>query len=234
MSATIDVRRARQRFVTELPGIVSRHSLSFGAHYDPANISFGLLLAHNEDVISAGHGFTAHPHRDLEIVTWVLAGELLHSDDQGHTALITPGTAQRVSAGRGIVHAERSSPAGPVHLVQMWVRPQDAGQPPGYAQRDLTAELVRGGLVPVASGRGHDALAIGQRDAVLWAARLAPGERLTLPEAPWVHLFVATGQLDLEQAGALAAGDAVRLSAAGGAAVVAKEPAEILVWEMHR
>jgi hypothetical protein len=118
----------------------------------------------------------------------------------------------------------------------MWVVPDEPGGTPGYAQREIDAELLSGALVPVASGRpehGDSAIRIANRDATLHAARLEPGRAVTLPDAPYLHLFVARGAVELEGAGALDAGDAVRFTATGGHRVTATEAAEILVWEMH-
>ena len=230
------MRRAADRFSTRMDWLDSRHSFSFGPHYDPSNTHFGLLLVSNDDVVAPGGGFSTHPHRDMEIVTWVLDGELAHQDSHGHSGLITPGLAQRMSAGSGMLHSEINA-AGetPVRFVQMWVVPDTESVRPSYDQLDVSEALDRGGLVPVASGRGHDAaISIRQEGAVLWAARLQPGDAVALPDAPYVHLFVARGAVSLEGAGELLRGDAVRLTAAGGPAVTASEPAEVLVWEMER
>ena len=230
----IDVRRAADRRVSSTSWLDSRHSFSFGRHYDADNTGFGLLLVSNDDVVAPGSGFSTHPHRDMEIVTWVLSGELVHQDSRGHHGLIVPGLAQRMSAGSGMLHSEMNATAtAPVHFVQMWVLPDSQGLAPTYQQLDVSAELDRGGLVPVASGRGHDAaIAIRQQGAVLWAARLAEGESVELPDAPHVHVYVAAGAVALEGAGDLAAGDAVRLTAAGGPLVTATQAGELLVWEM--
>ncbi|MFI5041955.1 MAG: pirin family protein, partial [Acidimicrobiales bacterium] len=195
----VDVRRSRERMATRIGWLDSRHSFSFGPHHEPANTHFGVLLVNNDDRVRAGAGFETHPHRDMEIVTWVLAGELEHADSQGNRGSIYPGLAQRMTAGTGIWHSEKNlSAADDVHFVQMWVVPDVTRADPGYQQLDINGELGRGGLVPVASGRGHDsAISIRQRGAVLWAARLAPREAVTLPDAPFVHLFVARGSADL-------------------------------------
>ncbi|MCW2601731.1 MAG: putative Quercetin 2,3-dioxygenase [Frankiales bacterium] len=231
---SIDVRRAADRFNTRIDWLDSRHSFSFGRHYDPANTHFGLLLVSNDDVVAPGSGFSTHPHRDMEIVTWVLEGQLAHQDSHGHSGLITPGLAQRMSAGSGTLHSEINAAGdSPVRFVQMWVMPDTESVTPSYDQLDITAELSQGGLVPVASGRGHDAaISIRQEGAVLWAARLQPGELVQLPDAPYMHVFVAKGPVALEGAGDLAQGDAVRLTGAGGPTVVAHAASEILVWEM--
>jgi len=242
----LDVRRADRRFATCLDWLDSKHSFSFGPHYDPRNTHFGLLLVSNDDVVRPGTGFETHPHRDMEIVTWVLEGSLVHQDSEGHSGVIYPGLAQRMSAGTGILHSEKNDSwrlqggpqhSDPVHFVQMWVVPDQAKIAPGYQQLDISAELDHGGLVTVASGRPEhcdaSAIQIRQRHAALFAARLALGESVALPAAPFVHLYLARGAVDLEGAGRIGAGDAVRITAAEGQRLTAVEPAEVLVWEMH-
>ena len=242
----IDIRRADDRFKTRIAWLDSKHSFSFSRHWDPANTHHGLLLVNNDDVVLPGTGFETHPHRDMEIVTWVLQGSLVHQDSTGHTGVIYPGLAQRMSAGTGILHSEKNDSwtvgggprhTDPVHFVQMWVVPDEAGITPGYEQLEIEDELLRGGLVPVASGMakhdGASAIRIRNRYAALHAARLDVDQTVELPEAPFLHLFVPRGTIDLEAAGTLAAGDAVRFTATGGQRVTALEPAEILVWEMH-
>lgn len=232
--STTDIRRSDQRFATRAGWLDSRHSFSFGPHRDPANQYFGMLLVNNDDRVAAGTGFETHPHRDMEIVTWVLDGELEHKDSQGNRGLIYPGLAQRMTAGTGIWHSEKNlSVDTDVHFVQMWVVPDTERVDPGYQQLDINDELARGGLVPVASGRGHDAaIAVRQRGAVLWAGRLAADETLSLPDAPYVHLFLARGSAELEGT-SLLAGDSARLTGAGGPRLSAgTEGAEVLVWEM--
>jgi quercetin 2,3-dioxygenase len=245
LTPEIDVRRAADRMKSRFDWLDSKHSFSFGQHYDPANTHHGLLLVNNDDIVDPGTGFETHPHRDMEIVTWVLQGSLVHQDSTGHNGVIYPGLAQRMSAGTGILHSEKNDSwrlAGethrdPVHFVQMWVVPDESGSAPGYEQLDITTELTRGGLVPVASGMpAHaesSAIRIGQRDAALFAARLSAGESVDLPTAPFVHLYVARSAVSLEGAGALGTGDAARITAAEGQRVTATEDAEILVWEMH-
>jgi redox-sensitive bicupin YhaK (pirin superfamily) len=181
----------------------------------------------------------------MEIVTWVLSGSLVHQDSTGRSGVLHPGLAQRMSAGTGILHSERNDayPAEPdrrpepVHFVQMWVVPDESGTVPGYEQREVGDQLLAGDLVPVASGMpAHDgaaAVRIGNRYAALHAARLVPGQSVQLPEAPYLHLFVPRGSVDVEAAGRLSVGDAVRGTATGGQRVTALEPAEVLVWEMH-
>jgi quercetin 2,3-dioxygenase len=245
LTPDIDIRRAEQRFTSNFGWLDSKHSFSFGHHQDRANTHHGLLLVNNDDIVDPGTGFETHPHQDMEIVTWVLQGSLVHQDSTGHNGVIYPGLAQRMSAGRGILHSEKNDSwrlggeahRDPVHFVQMWVVPDEANITPGYEQLEIGDELLTGGLVPVASGMdkhdGASAIRIRNRYAALHAARLQPGQSLELPEAPYLHLFVPRGAVTLEGAGELATGDAVRFTATGGQRVTATEPAEILVWEMH-
>jgi len=245
LSATVDVRRAADRFKSNFGWLDSKHSFSFGRHFSRTNTHHGLLLVNNDDVVDAGTGFDTHPHQDMEIVTWVLEGSLVHQDSTGHNGVIYPGLAQRMSAGAGILHSEKNDSwriAGdahrdPVHFVQMWVVPDEDNIAPGYEQLEIDNELLTGGLVPVASGMskhdGESAIRINNKYAALHAARLQPGQSVELPEAPFLHLFVPRGTVTLEGAGDLATGDAVRFTATGGQKVTATEPAEILVWEMH-
>jgi redox-sensitive bicupin YhaK (pirin superfamily) len=233
MAETLDIRRADERFHTNAGWLDSHHSFSFGRHYDPDNTHHGLLLVSNDDHVSAGTGFSTHPHRDMEIVTWVLSGRLEHKDSEGNHGEIYPGLAQRMSAGTGIWHSEMNPSAGEdVHFVQMWVLPDTESIRPGYEQSDINDELDGGGLVPIASGKGHDgAISVRQRDAVLWGGRLRPGEAVDVPDAGHAHLYVAAGSVDLEGAGPLATGDAVRLTGSGGPRLTAgADGAEVLIW----
>lgn len=239
----IDVRRADERFTTKIDWLDSKHSFSFGGHHDPANTHHGLLLVNNDDIVEPGTGFDTHPHQDMEIVTWVLGGALVHQDSEGHSGVIYPGLAQRMSAGTGILHSEKndtwrlSGDPEPVHFVQMWVLPDEPGIKPGYEQLEIDHELLSGGLVPVASGMDKHgdaaAIRIQNKYAALYAARLTQGQSVQLPDAPLLHLFVPRGSVTLEDTGPLTAGDAVRFTATGGQRVTAVEPAELLVWEMH-
>ncbi|GAB4589954.1 pirin family protein [Nocardia sp. NPDC127526] len=245
----IDVHRGGDRMKTRVAWLDSKHSFSFGEHYDPDNTHHGLLLVNNEDIVLPGEGFETHPHRDMEIVTWVLSGSLVHQDSLGHSGVIYPGLAQRMSAGTGILHSEKNDSwristapehEEPVHFVQMWVVPDEPGLTPGYQQLEIDDELAGGGLVTVASGlpryRDRTAIAINSSHSALHVARMAgPSEpvEVRLPEAPYLHLFVAHGEVEMEGVGPLYEGDAVRMARSGGQRITANLPSEILVWEMH-
>jgi redox-sensitive bicupin YhaK (pirin superfamily) len=231
----VDIRRSGQRFHTQTGWLDSRHSFSFSHHYDPRNMHHGLLLVHNDDIVKANSGFRTHPHRDMEIVTWVLDGELEHKDSEGNSGILYPGLAQRMSAGTGIWHSEMN-PQGDkdVHFIQMWVPPDQERIKPGYEQLDINGQLNKGELVPIASGREHQAaISIRQKGAVLWGGRLQRGDTTSVPDAPYVHVFVAKGSAELEGAGRLEAGDEVRLTAAGARRLTAggTDGAEVLIWE---
>jgi redox-sensitive bicupin YhaK (pirin superfamily) len=228
----VDIRPARSRFHTQLDWLDSWHSFSFGPHHDPSNTGHGLLLVNNDDVVRGGGGFANHGHRDMEIVTWVLDGELAHRDSTGTDGVIYPGLAQRMSAGSGIRHSEMNASAtADVHLVQMWVLPDTDGIDPGYEQRDLNDAFTGDRLVVVASGQGHGgAVSIHQRDAVFSVGRLDAGREVAVPDAPHVHVFVAIGGAVLDGV-ALATGDAARLTDASPTTLAAgPEGAEVLIW----
>lgn len=250
LTPKVDIRRSATRSRTRGGWLESHHSFSFARHQDPMNTHFGRLLVSNDDRIASGSGFDTHGHRDMEIVTWVLSGSLVHQDSEGHNGLIYPGLAQRMSAGSGILHSERNdawrdgsvqrdaTPPDPVHLVQMWVVPDDTGGDPGYEQHEIAPDELAGELVVVAGGlpRHADraAIRIRNRSSSLLASRLGPGRSVELPDAPFVHLYVPVGSVALEGEGILESGDAARISGTGGRRVTAgPDGAEILVWEMH-
>lgn len=244
--ARVEIRRAGERQHTRTEWLDSAHSFSFGHAYDPDNTHFGLLLASNEDVIAPHSGYGRHLHRDLEILTWVLTGELTHEDSGGHHGRLGPGLIQRMSAGSGIEHSERNEAAAPVHFVQMWLMPDEQGRLPDYAQADVAEQLAGGQLVPVASGlprhRGSTAIPIRQSRAGLSIARLPAGGSTMLPSAPYMHVFVSAGTVAVEGIGELGSGDAIRMRGADGqravavagpgAELVVEQGAELLVWEM--
>lgn len=229
---SIDIKRADSRFHTDIGWLDSWHSFSFGQHFDPDNQGHGQLLVLNDDRVAPGGGFGTHGHRDMEIVTWVLDGELEHRDSTGTNGVIYPGLAQRMSAGHGIRHSEMNhSSTEPVHFVQMWVVPDTNGIEPGYEQLDVSERLAEGGLVPVASGKDHEgAIHLHQKDAVLHVGKLTDGETVTLPDAPHVHVFVARGAALLDGT-PLAEGDAARLTDAGALPLTSTGASEVIVWE---
>jgi redox-sensitive bicupin YhaK (pirin superfamily) len=234
--STIELRHASDRARTHNEWLDSRHSFNFGEHVETANDGHGLLTVFNDDRVVGGGGFGAHAHRDMEIVTWVLHGRLAHKDSEGNAGELYPGLAQRMSAGSGIRHSEmNASVTDSVHFVQMWVTPDHVGGDPGYEQLDVNAMLQSGGMHPVVDGRDRvGAIRIGQRNATLWAGRLAPGERFAIPSARHVHLFVAIGEISLTGTGRMIEGAAARLTSTDSLDAVAGPPgAEVLTWVMN-
>jgi quercetin 2,3-dioxygenase len=241
LAPAIRVLRAGARLRTETSWLDSWHCFSYGRFYEPDNTHHGLLLACNDDRLRGSTGFGEHTHEEMEIVTWMVEGELEHRDSAGGGHILRPGMIRRLSAGRGIRHTEMNPAAwAPSRYIEMWVPPDTDRLQPSTEVADVGDSLAGGGLIPVASGAGHPgAVTLHQRRAVLWAGRLPPGESVILPDGPHVHLFVVLGGgvLDtggLAGTGRLDEGDSVRLVAAGSptfTAGVAGVGAEILVWE---
>lgn len=199
------------RLVTRRPDRATAHSFSFGEHYDPANVGFGPLVAHNDDRLAPGGGYPDHGHRDLEIVTWVLSGALVHTDSLGHRSVLGPGTVQVQSAGSGITHSETADPAsGPTRFVQSWVRPEAPG---GQPVRAVGPPPAGPGLRRVVGGSD---LPVGVAGASFWAGAVTGA--VTLPEAPLLHVFDAVS------------GDAWRITDEPGRELVLPEAGLLLVW----
>ena len=238
----LQLRRARDRFRTTAPGIQTSHVFSFGAHYDPEQVGHGPLVVLNEESLLAGRGFDDHPHADAEILTWIAEGSLVHSDSSGRRGVVVPGLAQRMSAGSGIVHAERNdayrtnpdAPRVPVRFVQMWLRPDEPGTAPSYGQGEVDRSELARGWSPVASGSHPDAaVGLGSAGSTLWVTVLAPGIARLLPTGPLAHLYVLRGAVDLEAVGPLGPGDSLRVTGEAALRVTARTEAELLVWTLQ-
>ena len=240
----VSLRRGADRHQTRIGWLHGRHSFDTGIDPLGADTHHGVLVVSNHDTIAPRSGFETHPHRNMEIVTWVLNGSLVHQDSEGHTGVIYPNLAQRMTAGTGIRHSEKNDQSAvnpdadrPLDLVQMWVVPDENEVAPGYEQLELDPSDIQGRLTVVASGmprhRDQAAIRIRNRYAALHVARLEPGESVTVPDAPFVHVYITRGQADLEAEGSLDAGDAARLTVAGERRISAVEASEVLIWEMH-
>jgi redox-sensitive bicupin YhaK (pirin superfamily) len=220
LQMSVEIRRGTGRFLTRGEGYFTRHSFSFGSHYDPENVAFGPLVCHDDHRLKAGAGFPDHPHRDVDIVTWVLSGSLVHQDSAGHAGVVHPGEVQVLSAGTGVVHSEVAGPEGQVRFVQAWLTPAETGTPPVYSITPVT--LIPGELTPVVT--------LGSR-ARLLVARLAAGDTVTLPDEPLQHVFVAGGALTRSSlAEPLSDGDAFRITDEPRLTVTAAVPTELMVW----
>ena len=230
----IVVQRADSRLHTNISWLDSRHSFSFGSHWDPNNTRHGLLLVNNDDVVRAGSGFDTHPHQDMEIVTWVLSGSLRHEDSMGNGAVLGPGDLQVMSAGRGLVHSEfNASAEEPCHLLQMWVFPRGKDGEPWYRDRHVAAEDRAGRLLQVVGPEGSGALESIDQDASFFVASLAEGDEVQHEVGPgrgaWLHLATGSARVNGED---LKSGDALGLRGGGQLEVVALESSELVLWEL--
>lgn len=217
--AVMDVRRAAERYPGGDPasGIESRHAFSFGPHYDPDNLRFGVMIACNEERLAPGAGFDEHPHSHTEIVTWVVEGELTHRDSTGHETRVGPGDVQRLSSAGGVRHVERNDADVPLTFVQTWLAPLSPGGDPAY-------EIVHG----IADSTPY---AVPEAGAMLHVRRLGAGERTAVPDGAYLYVHVVRGavRLDGEELGA---GDAARITDAKDMEAVGVSAAELLMWEM--
>ncbi len=183
------LRPAGERFHSQLDWLDSWHSFSFSSHYDPAWMGFGPLRVINDDTIAAGRGFGMHPHRDMEIITVMVEGELHHRDSLGHAEVLRAGEVQRMSAGTGVVHSEMNLGQAPCRLLQIWIEPSSTGIPPDYEQKPFP---LPGGWTPLLDPDRTDGAMAIHRPVQQWRARLQPGESLALPAlsgAVWLQLI---------------------------------------------
>jgi len=228
------VRKGSERGVTRVSWLDSRHTFSFGEYYDPRNTHFRTLRVINDDRVAPGGGFGTHPHRDMEILTYVLSGELEHRDSMGHGEVIRPGEWQAMHAGTGILHSEFNPSAKvPVHLLQIWVFPDRKGHAPAYQQRRFADEEKAGKWRLVASPDGRDDSLQIHQDARLYLAKLEPGQtvRHELQPGRGAFLHVATGAVT---AGGqtLAAGDAVAVEDESVIEVTGEQAGEVLLFDL--
>jgi redox-sensitive bicupin YhaK (pirin superfamily) len=230
----ITTRPAEQRGHADHGWLDSQHTFSFADYYDPANMGFRALRVINEDRVSAGRGFGTHSHRDMEIVTLVLEGELAHRDSLGHGSVIRPGELQRMTAGTGIAHSEfNPSTTEPVHLYQIWLHPERKGLEPSYEQKAFAAEETRGRWRLVASRDGRDGALTIHQDAEVLLGSLEGDEPLTHALRPARHawLQVLRGAVDLN-GHRLEAGDGAALSDEPALSLKAAGPSGLLLFDL--
>ncbi len=228
------IRRGNERGHTRLDWLDSYHTFSFDTYYDPHWMQFRSLRVLNEDVVAPGRGFGMHPHRNMEILTYLLSGALAHRDSLGNGSVIHPGEIQRMTAGTGIAHSEfNASDSEPVHLLQIWIFPERKDLTPGYEQRRLDRDAMRGRLLRLAGPPGEGAAVSIHQDAHLYASLLEPGQHVTHSFAPDRHgwLQVARGQLECN-GHSLEAGDGAALSQETQITIKARTPAEILLFDL--
>ena len=231
-----EIRRSSERGLADHGWLRSFHTFSFADYYDPQHMGVGPLRVINEDRVQAGAGFGSHGHRDMEILSYVLEGELAHQDSMGNGSVIRPGDVQRMSAGTGVRHSEfNGSQEHPVHFLQIWIEPQQRGIEPGYEEQHFSAADKRGRLRLIASpDRAAGSLLIHQ-DARVYAGLLDGAERAQLALGPerQAYVHVARGSLEVNGT-ALAAGDALRLQPAQPLELAQGRDAEVLVFDLPR
>ena len=230
----ITVRRSEERGHASYDWLDTYHTFSFDTYYDAQWMGFRALRVINEDRVAAGAGFPTHPHRDMEILTWVLEGALEHRDSMGNGSVIRPGELQRMSAGTGITHSEANPSAEePVHLLQIWILPEKKGLKPEYEQTAFPGPELRGRLRLVASPDGQEGSLTIHQDAMLRVGRLAPGEVLAqaMDPARYGWLQVARGAVNLNGQ-PLRQGDGAAVSQEARLEIEGVEPAEILLFDL--
>ena len=212
----------------------SHHSFSFAGYHDPRHMGFGPLRVINEDRVQPGRGFDTHGHRDMEIISVVLSGELAHQDSMGNGAVIRPGEIQRLTAGPGVTHSEfNPSDTEGVHFLQIWIEPERRGLEPGYAQAAVDPAARRGRLALMAGPRGGDAAVSIHQDARLWGGDFDGDERASLHLATGRrgYVFLARGTL-IVNGHALAAGDALLLEREHEVSLSGGRDAQVLVFDL--
>jgi redox-sensitive bicupin YhaK (pirin superfamily) len=229
----ITIRKAAERGHFDFGWLDTYHTFSFGDYYDPEFMGFRSLRVINEDRVAPRTGFPTHGHRDMEIITYILEGALEHRDSMGNGSVIRPGEVQRMTAGTGVTHSEANSSEDPVHLLQIWILPNARGLKPGYEQKTFTDDEKRNRLRLVASADSRDGSVTINQDASIYASVLDAGREAIHRLAPnrnaWVQ--VARGKIaingnDLNQ------GDGAAISDEPAIAIVASEPAELLLFDL--
>lgn len=230
----IQVRPSDERGRFDHGWLDTRHTFSFGDYHDPAHMGFRTLRVINEDVVAPGQGFGEHPHRDMEIITYVLSGALAHRDSLGNGESINPGDVQRMTAGSGIEHAEfNASRTEPVHLLQIWIRPAQRGLPPGYEQKSFPEQVRRGRLALLVSPDAAEGSLKIHQDARLYAGLFKLGESATLAIGERRHAWVqvARGSITLNGV-TLSEGDGAGVSGEPAIDLRAVNDAEVLVFDL--
>lgn len=231
----ITIRRSQERGGGDHGWLNTRHTFSFDSYYDPRHMHFRALRVINEDVVQPGEGFPTHPHRDMEIITYVLEGALQHKDSLGNGSIIRPGDGQRMSAGSGILHSEaNASKTEPVHLLQIWIMPESKGIKPGYEQKAFPEEEKRGKLKLIAAHGGQNGAVTVHQDVSLYVSLLDKQQTVEHALAPgrsaWLQVAKGAVELNgarLEQGDGAAISDEQKVSIAG-----AENGSEILLFDL--
>jgi redox-sensitive bicupin YhaK (pirin superfamily) len=230
----VEIRRASERLRTRLGWLDSRHTFSFGQHYDPRFMGYRALRVINDDRVAPAQGFPTHPHRDMEIVSYVIQGGLKHRDSLGHESVIAAGDVQRMTAGTGVLHSEfNASDREPVHFLQIWIAPERRRLEPGYEQRSFPPAARRGRLTLVVSRDGREDSITIHQDVDLYFAALAARDGVSHPLRPgrhaWAH--VAHGAVGLNGT-PMAGGDGAAIADELALELSASEDSEVLLFDL--
>ena len=230
----IDIRKSETRGHANHGWLDSRFTFSFADYFDPEHVQFRTLRVMNDDRIAGGGGFPTHPHRDMEIVTYVLEGALEHRDSMGNGSVIKPGDVQYMSAGTGVAHSEfNASKTAPVHMYQIWMLPEKKGQKPTYDQKSFSETEKRGKLRLVASPDGHDGSVKIRQDNELYAAVLGAGQTVKHELKPERHAYVQVARGSMKLNGAkLDEGDGATISAEKAIELTGVKDAEVLLFDL--
>ncbi len=229
-----EIRRSNERGYADHGWLKSFHSFSFADYFDPEHVEFGPLRVINEDRVAPGQGFGSHGHRDMEIISYVLSGELAHKDSIGNGSTLRPGDVQRMSAGRGVMHSEfNPSLANPVHFLQIWIQPDTQRIDPSYEEKRFDSEQKRGRLRVIASPDRADGSVLIHQDARVHAGLFDGAEQSVLEVKPGrrIYVHVARGSVNANET-KLAAGDALKLSDVTTLMLKDGQDAEVLVFDL--
>ncbi len=231
----IKVRKSDERGHANHGWLNTYHTFSFADYYDPEQMGFRTLRVINDDVVAGGGGFGMHPHRDMEIITYIISGALEHRDSLGNGAVMKPGEVQRMTAGTGVKHSEfNHSEKEPVHLLQIWILPEKPGLKPGYEQKSFTEQLKPGKLVKTVSRGGQDGSLNINQDVSLLVGKFNAGDKATYELKPkrhaWVH--VATGKVTLNGT-ELSAGDGAAVNDEKALEIAGKAESQVLVFDLN-
>jgi hypothetical protein len=230
----MQIIKAKDRFHIESDWLSAYWLFSFDRYYDPNNVTFGPLRVFNHDTVAGGGGFPTHPHREMEIVTYVLEGALRHKDSTGGAGLIRAGEVQRMTAGTGVAHSEfNPSETETVNLLQMWVLPERAGLTPSYEQKQFTAEQRTGALLPIASGQDSPGVVKIHQDVTFYVSRLRAGDRVAHELKPGRRAFfyVIDGEVTLNEEG-LSAGDQARVTDVTKLEIAGARESEVILIDL--
>lgn len=229
-----EVRRSQERGYADHGWLKSFHSFSFADYFDPEHVEFGPLRVINEDRVDAGQGFGTHGHRDMEIISYVLAGELAHKDSMGNGSTLRPGDVQRMSAGRGVLHSEFNPSAdSPVHFLQIWIQPDRQRIEPSYEEKRFSTEEKRGRLRIIASPDRAEGSVLIHQDARVYAGLFTGDESAVLEVKPGRRVYVHVARGSLSANGTkLDAGDASKLTDVTTVTLNGATDAEVLVFDL--